>query len=105
MGGEHSAEHIAALFSCLPTDAAVFVAENPDCSWTREHVLLAGIYNSLNAFIYGMSDKRKRGKKPQPIGPSWMTKGKTRKLEARAMPIDELMAVLSKPRMASRGGD
>ena len=102
MSGERSAEHIAALFSCLPTDARVFVAENPDCAWTREHILLAGIYNSLNALAYGLSNPKKRGKKPQPIGPSWMCKSSTRRLDARVLPIGELMAQLQKPRIARR---
>ena len=98
MSGGHSAAHIAALVACLPSDAAVFRADNPDAVWTLDNTLLAIIHNDLAGLIWGMSPKRKRGPKPRPIGPSWLTKGTVRKLEARAMPVDELMAELSKPR-------
>ena len=98
MAGEHTAAHIGALVACLPSDAAVFKAKNPDAAWTLETVLLAVIHNDISSLIYGMSDPRKRGHKPKPIGPSWLTKGAVRTLEARALPIDELMAELSKPR-------
>lgn len=98
MSGEHSAEHIAALVAFLPSDASVFVAVNPDAAWTKEVIILADIRNMFASFIHGMSDKRKRGKAPIPIGPSWMVKGATRKLETRLLDIDELMAELSKPR-------
>mgnify|MGYP006992119066 CR=1 FL=1 len=98
MQGEHSAEHLAALVSCLPSDAALCVAVKPDAAWTREAVILAELRNMFASYIYGMSDKRKRGNPPKPIGPSWMTKKAMRSLEARLLTIDELMAELQKPR-------
>lgn len=98
MAGEHSAGHVAALVACLPSDSAIFRAENPDAAWTLEHVLLAALHNDLTGLMWGMSDPKKRGKKPKPIGPSWMTKEETRKLDARVLRIDELMEELNKPR-------
>lgn len=99
MAGAHSAGHIAALAAHLPPDSALHVANDPDAIWTYEMVILADIRNSLVGLIYGMSDKKRRGKKPQLIGPSWMTRGAMRSLEARVLPIDELMAELNKPRI------
>lgn len=102
MSGEHTAGHIAALVACLPSDCALYVARNPDNAWTLEATLLAGIFNRLTGLIYGMSDPKKRGRKPQPIGPSWMTKANMRSLDARVLTVDELMAELAKPRTTSK---
>lgn len=98
MAGEHSAAHVAACASQLPLDARVHVALDKDAQWTQELVLLASIVNLLQGLIWGMADPKKRGSKPQPIGPSYMTKAQMRSLPARAMSVDELMAELSKPR-------
>lgn len=98
MAGEHSAAHVAALVANLPLDARVYVAHDKDASWTREEIILAEIRNALHSLIYGMSDKRKRGKAPDPIGPSWMTEKSTRRLESRALDIPELLEELNKPR-------
>lgn len=96
--GEHAAEHVAALVKCLPTDSLLFRAMNPDASWTRDQIILAEVRNILANLAWGMSDPKKRGARPKPIGPSWMTRGRVRTLEARAMTVDELMAELGKPR-------
>ena len=97
--GVHSPKHIACLVIELPSDARCRVAENPDTRWTLNDVVLAGLYNSLNALIYGMSDKRKRGNPPPLVGPSWMTDtDKTRSLPARVMPASELLEILNMPR-------
>lgn len=95
MRGEHSAAHIAALVAYLPSDCALRREYDKDAAWTLRDVLLASILNSLNMLIYGMGDKRKRGRKPQLVGPDYMTK---KKLPARAMSVDELMRELNKPR-------
>ena len=99
MRGEHTAHHIACLVMQLPSDARIRTAENEDSMWTLNDVLTACLLNSLNGLIYGMSDKRKRGRKPELVGPSWM-KGDTRKrsLPARIMPVSELMQILEMPR-------
>lgn len=89
---------MACLLVNLPSDARVRVVEVEDAAWTREQVLMASLLNSLNGLIYGMSDRKKRGKPPQIVGPSWMSRGAMRSLPARSMPIDELMEILSKPR-------
>jgi len=93
----HTPHHIACLLVELPSDARVRVDENADSRWTLNDIILSGIYNSLNALIYGMSDKRKRGNPPPLAGPSWMT-DKKRQLPARVMPASELMEFLKLPR-------
>lgn len=102
MAGEHSVEHIAALVSQLPLHARVNVAVVDDAKWTQQDVLLANISNMLASLIYGMSDPKKRGAPPKPIGPSFMTGGDAgkRRLDARVLTIAELNAELSKPRKA-----
>lgn len=97
MNGGHSAEHIAALMVCLPTDSCLFTAQNKDSVWTLETILLAEIRNIFISYIYGMADKKSRGPKPKLIGPSWMTDD-SRKLEARVLTVDELLTELAKPR-------
>ena len=98
MEGGHTAEHVAALAVQLPSDARIRVAYDKDAMWTLEHVLLASLLNNLRGLIWMLGDKRKRGPEPQPVGPSWMTKGKMRTLESRVLTIDKLMEELSKPR-------
>ena len=94
---EHTPEHIASLVAHLPQDSAIHRAYDEDAQWTLDRVLLATIANSLNMLMWGMSDSKKRGPRPDMIGPSWM-RLKTRKLEAQAMPIEELMEKLSQAR-------
>jgi len=98
MAGGHSARHIAALVVQLPRDCRIARAEDADAEWTLRDMLLAHIANALNSLIWGIGDPKKRGPRPKVIGPSWVSKGRTRKLPARLLPIDELMAELAKPR-------
>lgn len=93
---------MAALVACLPSDACIRRAANKDAEWGLDKQLLAGVYNSLNGLIWGMGDKKKRGPKPKPVGPSWMSDGGSRSLETMAMTPDELMRELAKPRSAGR---
>lgn len=95
MRGEHSAAHVAALVAYLPSDCALRRKDDPDAAWTLRDILLASILNSLNMLIYGMGDKKHRGRKPSLVGPDYMTK---KKLPSRVMSVDELMRELSKPR-------
>ena len=83
-------------------DSALYAAIDPDAGWTRAEVMLALLVNHVALLRWGMADRKSRGPQPALVGPSWMTKGKTRKLAARAMAADELMKVLSKPRKARR---
>jgi hypothetical protein len=98
MNGAHTPRHIAALVNHLPPEARIYAAEEVDNEWTLEHVLLADIRNIFSTFVWGMSDKKKRGARPPLIGPSWMTKKSGRKLAAQVMTVDDLMRELSKPR-------
>lgn len=101
---EHSAGHVAALMLNIPQgESATYAAIDPDAGWTREQVMLALLVNHIALLRWGMADRKSRGTQPSLVGPSWMTKGKMRKLAARTLPIDELMRVLSKPRKKSRG--
>lgn len=97
MAGEHSAGHVAALVAFLPSDANLRRAADGDAAWTLEATLMASILNSLNLLIWAMSDQRKRGPKPQLVGPSYMSATKST-VPARTMTIDELMEELGKPR-------
>lgn len=96
MAGEHSAGHVAALAAYLPSDAATHIMNDGDAVWTLEATLTAALLNTLNALAYGMSDKAKRGSRPQMVGPSRMRGG--RKALAKPMTTEQLMAELSKPR-------
>ena len=98
MLGGHSPRHIAALFVQLPQDSRIARAIDPDNRWTLTDVLLATIANALHGLIWGMGDERRRGRRPEPIGPSWMTRGKMRSLPARVLSVSELMRELAKPR-------
>ena len=98
MSGAHTAHHVACLAVQLPPDARIRVAGNADNRWTLNDVLIASVLNSLNGLIYGMSDRRKRGSKPEIVGPSWMQAKNKRSLPARTLEVGELMKVLSLPR-------
>ena len=102
MGGEHSASHIALLVTQLPQSARLVHLVNPDSQWALTDVLLAALINNFRMFVYGMADPKKRGSKPELIGPSWMTENK-RTLPARVLPIDQLLEELNKPRRRDNG--
>lgn len=98
MEGAHTAYHIAALLQGMPKDSRVNRAYNPDAAWTLEATLMAAILNNLRGFIWGMSDKRKRGKMPDMVGPSYMAEKNKVTLPARVLPIEKLLEELEKPR-------
>lgn len=101
MDGAHSATQVAACVRCLPQRSRLAVLGDGDNAWGLSEVLLAYLANSLNTLIYGMSDKRRRGRRPDLIGPTWMTAdSRKHSLPARAMPIEKLMEELRKPRRA-----
>lgn len=99
MGGEHTAEHIAALTVQLPAGARIRVCESADERWTSELTLLALLANQLNALLY-MFGAKKGEKRPALIGPSWMTNANSGKVQAQVMTIDQLRAELARPRRA-----
>lgn len=95
---------VAALCVQLPPGCRWRVAVDPDAWWTGERILQAALLNDLRSLIWGMSDKKKRGAPPKPIGPSSMAKGNERKLAAVAMGREKLLAELAKPRKGSSDG-
>ena len=98
IAGAHSSLHIAALVANLPQDALIHRKYDPDAAWTLTDVLLAAILNTFKGFVWGMSDKRKRGPAPALVGPSYMSERNKVMLPARTMSIDELLNELEKPR-------
>ena len=98
IAGEHTARHIAALVVQLPPNARCRVAANKDNVWTLSDVVNVSTLNVLRAFMWSFGDPKKRGQMPQVIGPKWMVDANKRTLPARALPVDELMEVLSRPR-------
>ena len=98
MRGEHTPHHIAELVKFVPHDSALGAVYDEDSVWTMDRTLLAFIYNSLNLMMWGMSDKRKRGAKPEQILPKRMKQHK-RSIDAQAMTIEELMNVLARDRI------
>ena len=90
MAGEHSAYHVAVLACHLPSDSRVCIAEDPDAMWTLDTVMSASILNAIVGAIWGMGDKKTRGKRPRPVGPSYITDRGRHKLPAMVMPIAEL---------------
>lgn len=65
-------------------------------------MLMAHLINDLEALIYGLSDKKRRGKRPKPIGPSYLQQDNTKKLAAMPMSRAALMRELSKPRRGEK---
>ena len=100
MEGRYTAAFVASLCEQLPPSCRWRVSYEPDAWWDGDRVLMANILNNLRGLIWGMSDKRRRGPEPKPVGPSWM-RGQ-RKMGAVAMGAEELMRVLARPR---KGGD
>lgn len=98
MGGAYPAPFVAALAEQLPQDCRWRRAYDKDAWWTGDRILAANLVNSLNALIYGLSDKKKRGSKPKPIGPSWAMRQGGRGLPATVMGRDVLIERLSRPR-------
>lgn len=79
--------------------ARIFASsDGDDTAWTLEAILLADVRNMLAMFIWSLGNPKKRGAKPSLIGPSWMRKDNTRRLDTQVMTIDELMNELGKPR-------
>lgn len=90
---------MAALCANLPLGSSLLSEYDADASWTRDQALMALLVNHMKALMYSMTPKKDRGPEPQMVGPSYMTEGQRRSLEARAMPTDELLRALAKPRM------
>lgn len=102
LGGACSAVQLAALAEGLPPTARIFAASDEDLLWTPERILIADARNHLAMLLWAIGGG-KNAQKPQLIGPSWMRTDGSRKLDARVMTADELMAELSKPRGGGNG--
>lgn len=100
MGGAHGPSLVAALAVQLPQSCRWRVAYDEDNWWTQDRQLVARLVNDLESLIYGMSDKKKRGNRPRPIGPSWVTGTRRRSARALSMTKDRLLRELSKKRKA-----
>lgn len=98
IGGKHTARHIAVLVAQLPLDSRLSKSANKDNNWSLSDVLMAVLINNFRMFVYGMSDPKRRGQKPEPIGPSWLTNQAKRTLPARVLPINQLIDELNRPR-------
>ena len=96
MAGAHSAGHVAALIAQLPDDARLARVEDEDYLWTIDRTLMAAAVNALNLLIYSQGNKKRRGPRPEAIGPTWMRP--RRSIPARVLAIEELMEELSKAR-------
>ena len=97
-GGRYSPGFVAALACKLPQDCRWRVAQDPDAWWTGDRMLAASLLNALNGLIWGMSDKKRRGAPPEPVGPSSVRDKGKRSAAAVAMTVGELLEELSKPR-------
>ena len=102
LNGACSIVHLAALVENLPPVARVFAASDEDIAWTLEAILLADVRNHLAMILWALGGGKNKPK-PSLIGPSWMRKDGTRKLDAQVMTIEELMTELSKPRGGENG--
>lgn len=103
MEGAYTAPFVASLAMQLPQDCRWRVSYDSDAWWTGDRVLAANLVNNLRGLIWGMSDRRRRGPEPKPIGPSWMRGN--RKAQALAMTSAELMERLGRPRHGREGED
>ena len=99
MEGRFSPVFVASLAAQLPEDCRWKVAEDPDAIWNVDRCLMALVINQMRMSAWSSSDKKKRGRKPKPIGPRWMVEGDTsRRLAAVPMSKERLLAELAKPR-------
>lgn len=97
-------EDVAALAVQLPEGCRWRVAFDPDAWWTGERILVAGLLNNLRQLMWGMSDSKRRGAPPKPLGPSWATKGAMRSLAMTPMGKEELLSALARPRKEESDG-
>ena len=98
--GGYPAPFVAALADQLPQSCRWRVSYDMDAWWDGDRMLQASLVNTLRGLVWGMSDKKKRGPAPKPIGPKWALKGAVKTLPAVAMTREQLLAELAKPRKA-----
>lgn len=97
MEGRFGAPFVASLAMQLPQDARWRVSYDPDAWWTGDRMLQAALVNAFSALLWGMGDKKRRGPRPKPVGPSWaIDKGRT--VPATTMSKERLLELLALPR-------
>lgn len=99
MSGAYAAPFVAALCYQLPDSCRWRVSYDPDAWWDTDRVLMATLINGMHGLIWGLADRKKRGPRPKPVGPSWM-RDRGRKLPATVMSKQELLRELARPRRA-----
>lgn len=97
MRGRYEAPFVASLAMQLPQDARWRVSYEPDAWWTGDRMLQAALVNALNGLIWGMGDRKKRGARPKPVGPTWAI-DRGRSVPATTMSKERLLELLALPR-------
>lgn len=99
MEGRFSPSFIASLTSQCPDGCRWRVSYDEDALWTIDRTLTALLINQFRLYIWANADKKKRGKRPAPIGPKWLVEDdSTKRLKAIPMTKEQLLAELAKPR-------
>ena len=88
LAGKYPAFFVAQLATQLPPYARTLTKINADSAWRLEHILLASLCNSFNSFVYSYGGKK--GKKPKPIGPSYMCGKNKKQVKHETLGIDAL---------------
>ena|SRR3712207_2835832 len=82
-----------ALLTCeLPEGAQVFKHMNVSGAWTASEHLLATLVDQLNALMWGLSDKKTRGRKPVPLQRPGMNVQQVDQPKRRTVENREVMA-------------
>lgn len=98
MGSEFSTIHAADLLVELPDNSRVkMMSQESGGIWTFDRMLAATCVDALNLLVWMQTKDGHRGRnRPKSILPS--RKPKARRLDSNAMTIEELDAILHRPR-------
>ena len=88
LAGKYPASFIAQLATQLPSNSRIAIKINADNAWQLEDVLIATLCNSFNNFVYSYGGKK--GKKPKPIGPSYMRGENKKQVKTETLTINAL---------------
>ena len=104
MGSDFSTLHAADLLVELPDNSRVKMMQQEGGSiWTFDRMLAALCVDALNLLVWMQTkDGRKGRNRPKSILPA--RKPKSRQLDSCAMSIDELDAILHRPRGGENNG-
>ena len=98
MDGGLPPEFVAALAAQLPQDCRWRISYERDAWWTGDRILMASLQNALTGLIWGMADPKRRGPRPQLVGPKWLVDPRTRTVPALVFSKEKLLEQLSRPR-------